>query len=170
MVELPPYKFFLHIVSYLVQHSSWGYPWNVFRSGSKCTSRLLVRASYLENLAPVLQQSHCLLSAPWLSLKLFLFPKALYGLGLRFLRDYPFPTIPAQELGLRGDALLTVLPIKDSCLVSTWKRAFSVVVLPLENIIPREMNLAPLLLVFRRQLKIDLFRTEYLFVYCLPKG
>ncbi|KAF7244472.1 VWFA and cache domain-containing protein 1 [Varanus komodoensis] len=116
-------------------------------------ARLLAGMGRYAHMTPVLRQLHWLPIEARAQFKVLIMAyKALNGLGPGYLNERLRPYMPDRPLRSAGESLLREPSMKEIRRVSTRRRAFSAVAPNLWNSLPKEVRLAPSLLVFRRQL------------------
>uniref|UniRef100_A0A803TBL4 Reverse transcriptase domain-containing protein n=1 Tax=Anolis carolinensis TaxID=28377 RepID=A0A803TBL4_ANOCA len=124
----------------------------------RSAARLLTGAAYREWSTPLFKQLHWLPIIFRAQFKVQVITyKALNGSGPACLRDRIVPYEPTRSLRSSGEALLSLPPSSQICLVGTRERAFSAVVPRLWTSLPREIRLAPSLPSFKKQLKTWMF-------------
>ncbi|KAF7252847.1 Leucine-rich repeat-containing protein 72 [Varanus komodoensis] len=117
-------------------------------------ARLLTGTGRYAHMTPVLRQLHWLPTEARAQFKVLIMTyKALNGLGPGYLNDRLRPYMPDRPLRSVGEPLLREHSMKEIRRVGTWRRAFSVVAPNLWNSLPKEVRLAPSLLVFRCQIQ-----------------
>ncbi|KAF7248129.1 putative uncharacterized transposon-derived protein F52C9.6 [Varanus komodoensis] len=115
-------------------------------------ARLLTGTGRYAHMTPVLHQLHWLPIEARAQFKVLIMTyKALNGLGPGYLHERLRPYMPDRPLRSAGESLLREPSMKEIRRVSTRRRAFSAVAPNLWNSLPKEVRLAPSLLVFRRQ-------------------
>ncbi|KAF7251228.1 Klotho [Varanus komodoensis] len=115
-------------------------------------ARLLTGTGRYAHMTPVLHQLHWLPIEARAQFKVLIMTyKALNGLGPGYLNERLRPYMPDRPLRSAGESLLREPSMKEIRKVSTRRRAFSAVAPNLWNSLPKEVRLAPSLLVFRRQ-------------------
>ncbi|KAF7239834.1 F-box/WD repeat-containing protein 11 [Varanus komodoensis] len=115
-------------------------------------ARLLTGTGRYAHMTPVLRQLHWLPIEARAQFKVLIMTyKALNGLGPGYLNERLRPYMPDRPLRSAGESLLREPSMKEIRRVSTRRRAFSAVAPNLWNSLPKEVRLAPSLLVFRRQ-------------------
>ncbi|KAF7250395.1 Integrin alpha-1 [Varanus komodoensis] len=115
-------------------------------------ARLLTGTGRYAHMTPVLRQLHWLPIEARAQFKVLIMTyKALNGLGPGYLNERLRPYMPDRPLRSAGESLLREPSTKEIRRVSTRRRAFSAVAPNLWNSLPKEVRLAPSLLVFRRQ-------------------
>uniref|UniRef100_A0A8D2KSV3 Reverse transcriptase domain-containing protein n=1 Tax=Varanus komodoensis TaxID=61221 RepID=A0A8D2KSV3_VARKO len=125
-------------------------------------ARLLTGTGRYVHMTPVLRQLHWLPIEARAQFKVLIMTyKALNGLGPGYLNERLRLYMPDHPLRSAGESLLREPSMKEIRRVSTRRRAFSVVAPNLWNSLPKEVRLAPLLLVFRRQVKTFLFKHHF---------
>ncbi|KAF7237674.1 Structural maintenance of chromosomes protein 1B [Varanus komodoensis] len=118
-------------------------------------ARLLTGMGRYAHMTPVLCQLHWLPTEARAQFKVFIMTyKALNGLGPGYLNERLRPYMPDRPLRSVGESLLREPSMKEIRRVSTRRRSFSAVAPNLWNSLPKEVRLAPSLLVFRRQVKV----------------
>ncbi|KAF7246446.1 AT-rich interactive domain-containing protein 2 [Varanus komodoensis] len=117
-------------------------------------ARLLTGTGRYAHMTPVLHQLHWLPIEARAQFKVLIMTyKALNGLGPGYLNERLCLYMPDRPLRSAGESLLQEPSMKEIRRVSTRRRAFSAVAPNLWNSLPKEVRLAPPLLVFRRQLE-----------------
>ncbi|KAF7240633.1 putative RNA-directed DNA polymerase from transposon BS [Varanus komodoensis] len=125
-------------------------------------ARLLTGTGRYAHMTPVLHQLHWLPIEARAQFKVLIMTyKALNGLGPGYLHERLRPYMPDRPLRSAGESLLREPSMKEIRRVSTRRRAFSAVAPNLWNSLPKEVRLAPSLLVFRRQVKTFLFKHHF---------
>uniref|UniRef100_A0A8D2LN46 Reverse transcriptase domain-containing protein n=1 Tax=Varanus komodoensis TaxID=61221 RepID=A0A8D2LN46_VARKO len=125
-------------------------------------ARLLTGTGRYAHMTPVLHQLHWLPIEARAQFKVLIMTyKALNGLGPGYLNERLRPYMPDRPLRSAGESLLREPSMKEIRRVSTRRRAFSAVAPNLWNSLPKEVRLAPSLLVFRRQVKTFLFKHHF---------
>ncbi|KAF7252320.1 Phosphatidylinositol-glycan biosynthesis class F protein [Varanus komodoensis] len=130
---------------------------------------LLTGTGRYAHMTPVLHQLHWLPIEARAQFKVLIMTyKALNGLGPGYLNERLRPYMPDRPLRSAGESLLREPSMKEIRRVSTRRRAFSAVAPNLWNSLPKEVRLAPSLLVFWRQSHIHLGQqsADYNLVQC----
>ncbi|KAF7254272.1 putative RNA-directed DNA polymerase from transposon BS, partial [Varanus komodoensis] len=119
-------------------------------------ARLLTGTGRYAHMTPVLHQLHWLPIEARAQFKVLIMTyKVLNGLGPGYLNECLRPYMPDRPLRSAGESLLREPSMKEIRRVNTRRRVFSAVAPNLWNSLPKEVRLAPSLLVFRRQLNPD---------------
>ncbi|KAF7248130.1 putative uncharacterized transposon-derived protein F52C9.6 [Varanus komodoensis] len=115
-------------------------------------ARLLTGTGRYAHMTAVLRQLHWLPIEAQAQFKVLIMTyKALNSLGPGYLNERLRPYMPDRPLRCAGESLLREPSMKEIRRVNTQRRAFSAVAPNLWNSLPKEVRLAPSLLVFRRQ-------------------
>ena len=125
-------------------------------------ARLLSGARKHHHISPILATLHWLPIRFHVDFKVLMFMfKALNGLGPRYLAERLLPPSSTRVTRASQEVRLRSLTPREARKEKTRNRAFSAVAPTLRNNLPPEIRTAPLLGIFKKQLKTWMFRQAF---------